>query len=234
VNPRQIGLIGHSEGGLIAPMAAVQSRDVAFIVMMAGPGVTGEEILYEQGAKIARAAGATEAAVQKGVAAQRQIFSVIKQEDGAQLVERVRAVMHAQLDSLSAEERAAMGAGGDVNTIIEAQVKQVTAPWFRWFLTYDPRTSLEHVTVPVLAINGELDLQVPPEQSLPVIEAALKQAANKDFTVRRLPRLNHLFQTATTGAPSEYDKIEETLSPAALDLMSGWILARFGKPVPRS
>jgi pimeloyl-ACP methyl ester carboxylesterase len=227
VEPARIGLIGHSEGGLIAPMAAVRSSDVAFIVLLAGPGVTGESILYEQGAKIARAAGAAEAAIQKNVAMQKRLFEIVKSTpDTAAMRAALRGAMRAAVDSLSAAERQALGVMGDLDRYIEGQVQSISTPWFRAFLMYDPATSLSRVTVPVLAINGELDLQVPPKQNLPVIEQALQRAGNRDVTIRELPRLNHLFQTATTGAPAEYGTIDETFSPLALELVSGWIRAR--------
>jgi hypothetical protein len=227
VEPARIGLIGHSEGGLIAPMAAVRSSDVAFIVLLAGPGVTGESILYEQGAKIARAAGAAEAAIQKNVAMQKRLFEIVKSmPDTAAMRAALRGAMRAAVDSLSAAERQALGVMGDLDRYIEGQVQSISTPWFRAFLMYDPATSLSRVTVPVLAINGELDLQVPPKQNLPVIEQALQRAGNRDVTIRELPRLNHLFQTATTGAPAEYGTIDETFSPLALELVSGWIRAR--------
>jgi hypothetical protein len=229
IDVSRIGLIGHSEGGLIAPMAAAASRDVAFIVMIAGPGVNGEEILHLQSEKIARAAGTRESVIQRGLRVQRETYAIVKQEtDTAAMAARLRANIRAVLDSLSADERRALGfANADPTAIIEAQIRQVTSPWFRYFLSYEPRTSLERVTVPVLALNGALDLQVPPEQNLPAITAALRTAANPDVTIRELPGLNHLLQSATTGSPAEYATIEETMAPAALLAISSWILDRF-------
>jgi len=106
---------------------------------------------------------------------------------------------------------------------IGAQIKTLTSPWFRYFLTYDPATALRKVTCPVLAINGEKDTQVPPKQNLPAIRTALEQGGNKHFEADELPGLNHLFQTAKTGSPAEYAQIEETISPVALDRMASWI-----------
>jgi hypothetical protein len=107
--------------------------------------------------------------------------------------------------------------------MIGAQIKELTSPWFRYFMAYDPATALRKVTCPVLAINGEKDTQVLPKQNLPAIRAALEQAGNKHFEIDELPGLNHLFQTAKTGAPGEYASIEETISPVALEKMSTWI-----------
>jgi hypothetical protein len=107
---------------------------------------------------------------------------------------------------------------------IGAQIKMISSPWFRNFLQYDPASALSKVTCPVLDINGEKDLQVPPEQNLPPIRKALEAAGNKNFEVDELPGLNHLFQTAKTGGVTEYSQIEETISPLALEKIAGWIL----------
>ena len=106
----------------------------------------------------------------------------------------------------------------------EWRFKQITSPWFRYFLTYDPATALRKVTCPVLAINGSLDKQVLPDQNLPAIRKALDEAGNKRVEIDELPGLNHLFQTAKTGAPTEYAEIEETMSPVALEKITSWIL----------
>ena len=111
---------------------------------------------------------------------------------------------------------------------MEATVAQISSPWFRYFLTYDPRPTLRRVRVPVLALNGSLDLQVPPKENLAAIAAALREGGNRDVRTVELPGLNPLFQTTTTGAPTEYAQIEETMSPAALNAISTWILERFG------
>jgi fermentation-respiration switch protein FrsA (DUF1100 family) len=100
-----------------------------------------------------------------------------------------------------------------------------TSQWFRYSLSYDPRPTLMKVRVPVLALNGEKDLQVPPREDLEAIDQALKDAGNKDYKIVTLPNLNHLFQTTKTGAPSEYAEIEETIAPIALQTMGDWIVA---------
>ena len=108
---------------------------------------------------------------------------------------------------------------------IAIQIKTLTSPWFRQLLTYDPAVTLRKVTCPVLAINGEKDMQVPPGQNLPVIRKALAEAGNKNDEVDELPGLNHLFQTAKTGGLGEYAEIEETMSPVAMEKIASWILA---------
>jgi uncharacterized protein len=219
INPKKIGLIGHSEGGIIAPIAATQSSDVAFIVLMAGTGITGEEIIYQQTELISKAMGIKDDDIAKSQAIQEQIFAMVKQEnDKAILEKKIREIMENGLATLGeAEKKAAMAN-------FDAQLQSLLSPWFRKFLTYDPRPTLMNVKCPVLAINGEKDLQVPPKENLSEIEKALKAGDNKDYTIKELPGLNHLFQTVQTGSPTEYAKIEETISPTVLKTMGDWIL----------
>lgn len=222
INPKQIGLIGHSEGGLIAPMVAVKSADVAFIVLMAGTGLTGEEILYLQGALIYRAMGVSEEDIIKNRQFNEKIFSVIKEEkDKKNAEERLRQMFMEDWEKMSDEKKEQMG---DPEVFLKAQLQSLLSPWLKFFLTYDPKPTLSKVKCPVLAINGEKDFQVPPKENLSAIEKALVAGGNKNFIVKELPGLNHLFQTAQTGVPSEYAKIEETISPIALKIISDWIL----------
>jgi len=222
VNKKQIGLIGHSEGGVIAPMVAVQSTDVAFIVMMAGSVLTGEEILYLQAALINRAEGISEDKIARNRALQESLFTVIKKEKDSVAVEKqLREILMNSIAEMSEEEKDAMG---DTEAIVESQITAIVSPWFRYFLEYDPRPILRKVTCPVLAINGEKDLQVPPKENLSAIEEALGVGGNENYTIRELPGLNHLFQTAQTGSTSEYGKIEETISPVVLKMIADWIL----------
>ncbi len=222
INPKQIGLIGHSEGGVVAPIAASRSKDVAFIVLMAGTGLPGEEILYLQGALIAKANGATDVAVESNRRMQQIMFRALKEEkDDVAVRQRIKAdFAKMTADSSSGQKQASAATDAE----IDAQLKRVLTTWFRYFLTYDPRPALTKVQVPVLAINGELDLQVPADANLAAIEKALKEGGNKDHTIVKLPRLNHLFQTSQTGSPTEYIKIDETIAPVALQTISDWII----------
>ena len=222
INPEQIGLIGHSEGGLVAPMVAVKSPDVAFIVLMAGTGLIGEEILYLQGALIYRAMGVSEEDIIKNRQFNEKIFSVIKEEkDKKNAEERLRQMFMEDWEKMSDEKKEQIG---DPEVFLKAQLQSLLSPWLKFFLTYDPKPTLSKVKCPVLAINGEKDLQVPPKENLSAIEEALVAGGNKNFIVKELPGLNHLFQTAQTGVPSEYAKIEETISPIALKIITDWIL----------
>jgi pimeloyl-ACP methyl ester carboxylesterase len=211
VNPHKIGLIGHSEGGVIAPMIAAHNKDVAFIVMMAGTGVPGDEVLVAQLEAISIANGQTAEKAAKDAERQREILKLVETEkDTAALEKEIKEKMPAD----APEAQAGL------------QVTRLTSKWFRYFLTYDPATALRKVTCPVLAINGSLDKQVLPDQNLPVIRKALEEAGNKHFEIDELPGLNHLFQTAKTGSPAEYAQIEETMSPVALEKMANWIAKR--------
>ena len=213
-----IGLIGHSEGGLIAPLAATRSRDVAFIVLLAGTGLTGEQILLRQSALIARGMGAPESAVAQQQALSGQIYAVLKTEPGDAAARRkIEALMTQATATLPPAAREASLKQS------EAQTAMLLSPWFRFFLTYDPAPTLRRVRCPVLALNGSRDLQVPPQEDLAAISAALKAGGNADHTIQELPGLNHLFQPCLTGLPSEYATIEETFSPEALQGISGWI-----------
>ncbi len=229
IDARRIGLVGHSEGGLIAPMAAMESSDVAFIVLIAGPGVTGEEILYAQGQLILRAGGATDTELQQQRHAQERLFAVVKDlarqpsPDIAAAEKRLRELIAEIASNLPKEKKKAVSAA---ESLIHAQSKIILTPWFRYFLTYDPRPTLAKVKCPVLAVIGQHDLQVPPKQNLHEIEAALKAGGNTDFTVQELPSLNHLLQHCTTGSPAEYGQIEETMAPEALALIADWIVTR--------
>lgn len=226
-----VGIVGHSEGGLVGPLAAVRSDQVDYVVLLAGPGITGEEIVLLQGALIARAEGTPDDEIERMRTVQTAVFRTVRTEaDSAVAAERIRRLLENAFGALPAEERARLGPTVTPEGV-EAQVRQVTSPWFRYFLTYDPRVTLERVRVPVLALNGERDLQVPAEVNLREIGAALERGGNPDATTRLLPGLNHLFQLAETGAPSEYARISETMNPAAMEAVSTWILQRF--PTPR-
>jgi pimeloyl-ACP methyl ester carboxylesterase len=221
IDRKHIGLIGHSEGGIIAPMVAARSDDVAFIVLLAGTGLPGEEILYLQGQAILKAMGVDEKGLKKQLDVQKQLFEIVRAEKDEKRAEaRMQEVVKKVKESLSESERTAMG---NVDAIIAGQLKMVSSPWFRYFLTYDPRPALAKVRCPVLALIGEKDLQVPPKENLTQIESTLKSAGNNKITVKQLPGLNHLFQTCKTGAPSEYVQIEETIAPTALAVITDWI-----------
>jgi pimeloyl-ACP methyl ester carboxylesterase len=221
INPKQIGLIGHSEGGMIAPMAAVRSNDIAFIVLMAGPGLVGDKLLVMQNGLISAAECENE--VKRSMAQVEQLFVIAKDEkDPAVAKQKMKA------ESVKLAESARKKLDGQLSSL-DARINEILSPWFRFFLNYDPRPTLMKVHVPVLALNGEKDTQVPAREDLEAIEQALKDGGNRDYKIVLLPKLNHLFQTSKTGSPSEYAEIEETIAPVALETMGNWIVAHTTK-----
>ena len=213
VDVKHIGVAGHSEGGLIAPAVAAADPSVAFVVMLAGPGLRGDQILLMQQDLIARAMGASDADIAPGAAINRKIYdAVIAANDLADAKVRVKTALDAEV-----------AAGRLPADKVQPAIDEVTSPWMFYFLRYDPVPTLRQVRVPVLAIGGALDLQVPANEDLAAIKAAL--TGNPDATTVELPGLNHLLQTATTGAPSEYGAIEETVSPVALKTVTDWVVA---------
>lgn len=177
VDKRKIGLVGHSEGGVIAPIVACERGDIVFVVMLAGTGVSGLDVLIEQNRAVLGAMGYGKEVIEENI-------EKLKRRDTA---------------------------------------SGLQTAWMRCFLDLNPEVYLSKLKVPVLALNGERDLQVSASQNLPAIERALKKAGNKHFKVMTLPDLNHLFQHCKTGLPNEYFYIEETISPEVLTLMRDFI-----------
>lgn len=207
-DPHRVGLIGHSEGGIIAPMVAVRDRDVAFLVLMAAPGVPGAEIVEAQQRLILQTSGVAREKIEQNAAMQRQIVALVeKYPDKEALDKQLRALLAGQSEAQ-----------------IGAQIAMADTPWFRYFLTYDPATALRQLKCPVLVLNGEKDMQVPPALNLPPIRKALEEAGNTHFEIDKLPGLNHLFQPAQTGLPTEYAQIDTTIAPVVLDKIADWIL----------
>lgn len=223
IDARRIGLLGHSEGGIIAPMVAAKSPDIAFIVLLAGTGVAGEQILYEQGQLIARAEGEPEEMIAKSLEIQKKSFALVKETNDPKVIEQKLKPLYVEAYRAMPEDQ--KKAFGSEEMWLKGEIKSLTSPWFRFFLTYDPKPTLEKVKCPVLALGGSKDLQVPAEENLKAIGEALKAGGNTNYMVRELTGLNHLFQAAQTGGVSEYGKNEETFSPAALQIIGDWILS---------
>ena len=225
IDTKKIGLMGHSEGGLIAPMVASTNKDVAFIIMLAGPGVDGAEVLLSQSKRAAELAGENNKNIELNQKLSKHVFQMVKKEaDLSQLSTDIIKYLTQE------KQKYPKILGKDLS---EQQIKQqaqtVSSPWMTYFIRTNPTEFLEKVTCPVLAINGGLDFQVIVDLNLPPIEKALIKAGNKDVTVKEFKGLNHLFQTADTGALNEYSKIEETVSPIVLKTVSDWIVNRFNK-----
>ncbi len=226
VNKKQIGLIGHSEGGMIAPMVAAERKDIAYIVLMAGPGVPCMDLLVEQNIAIYQSYGIPENAA----AALRPVFKKIATA-ATQSPDMKTGFTQA---SAAAEEWAAqtdtatlrlleMTQKKDRDKYIRELILTMSNPWFRYFLSFDPAPYLQQLKCAVLAINGGKDIQVLPKQNLPGIETALKKSKSKNYLVKELPGLNHLFQTCKECTIEEYRAIEETIAPIALETMGDWL-----------
>ena len=225
IDATRIGLLGHSEGAMIAPMTAAESDRVAFIVLLAAPGVPAPELLAVQTERIMRAEGSDEETIEKGVALNRELTALLASDASREAIrEGARDVIRRQNDLMPPEQRPPPDA---LDKMIESNLNSIMTRWFRFFMRYDPRDALRQVTVPVLALFGTLDTQVDAAQNRPALEAALADAGNEDVTVRTMEGLNHMFQHATTGAVSEYGDIDETISPEVLEIIHGWIAARF-------
>lgn len=211
IDKRALGLIGHSEGGLISAIVASEDDRARFIVMLAGPGMTGERISYAQQALLARAAGVSEAQIHQDHVATERLYQRLRiARTDAEVDVAITAFVEA--DPQHRQER-------------ESARKQLRLPWVRTFLALDPVPYLEKVRVPVLAMSGERDIQVSKE-NLTLIERALSRGKNRDATIKLVPGINHMFQRCVTGLPGEYGTIEETFAPEALQLVTDWITAR--------
>ncbi|CAN5809124.1 alpha/beta fold hydrolase [soil metagenome] len=237
VDPERIGIVGHSEGGLIAPLVAtgrtgtiVPAEAVAFVVLLAGPGEDGGAVLLQQAEAISRVMGMPEEGVEQMLRFQRDMQAILRNEDDAEVRNAsLEALLRSVMEGMDPQARVEQGIpAGQEEAWVAAQLGTMTSPWFRSFLLLDPRPALSALEVPVLGLFAELDLQVLPEPNRTAMAEALKRAPTDDATLLVLPGLNHLFQTAETGAPSEYAAIEETFAPAALDAIRTWILERFG------
>ncbi|MCX6273539.1 MAG: alpha/beta hydrolase [Bacteroidetes bacterium] len=218
--PSKIGIIGHSEGGIIAPIVASQNLATAFIIMLAGPSLPGEEILCLQQELIARASGMPDKEINEKVRLNKKIFSiVIHEKDTATARKKITALLEKETLKPGEGSKDAAQAKATINLL----VNQVLSPWVKAFLTLDPAMYLQVVRCPVLALYGEKDLQVPSKDNIKPMKKALAKAGNSDYEVLELEGLNHLFQNAKTGSPDEYSQISETISPKVLDILAAWL-----------
>ena len=221
INKNKIGLVGHSEGGLIAPMVASKSKDVAFIVLLAGPGIQGNKILLLQKELIEKERGVSESEINKGLETNAKLFDlIIKATDD----QKLKTDLTNYLSELAVNDPTAeIPNGMTKDEFIALQVNQIATPWMQYFIKYDPAPALEKVKCPVLAVNGAKDLQVPPNENIAAIANALKKGGNKKVTTKVFPNLNHLFQESDTGAPADYQAIEQTFAPIVLEEITSWI-----------
>ncbi len=226
INHESIGFVGHSEGGLIAPIAIQDNNNtestIAYMVMLAGPGTSSRQIARSQNRLIAQSQGISEEDIDKSEKINDAITLAVANATSADdAAAEIRAILTPQ----------AMETMGINDSQVKMIIAQTTTPWTRYFLGYDPANYLPNITIPILALNGELDIQVPADENLDGLRAMFKD--HPDATITELEGLNHMFQHATTGALGEYNDIEETFSSEAMTIIADWINKRFNEESPQ-
>lgn len=226
IDPEQIGIIGHSEGGAIAPMIAARSRDVAFIVLLAGPAISGAKTINSQIESMQREAGSSRERIDRTLQLQEKVYATLQSGQGWDELEA--ALMKAtreEIDKLPPEQKSSLGSpDAYVRKAVAGQLEQIRSPWFKFFVEYDPSVDLAKVEIPVLALFGEFDTQVPVALNREPMEEALKRGGNRDYTIEIVPGANHLFLRTTTGSPNEYASMKKEFVPGFLDALSRWTL----------
>jgi uncharacterized protein len=221
IDHEKIGIAGHSEGGMIAPVIAARNNNVRFIILLAGPGLKGRTVITRQSSLIARSFGESDGKIDTANAINDKIYNIIEAEtDSLVVAQKIRQVLMESLEmvkGISKEEKEKYVKN------IDQTIRQVDRKWFRTFLMFNPVTYLSKVKCPVLALAGSLDIQVSPDENLNAILDVMEKTGNRFYQIKKLPELNHLFQHAKTGLPSEYNHIEETFAPEALQIMLEWI-----------
>lgn len=209
-----LGLIGHSIGGLIAPKIASVNAEIDFLVLLAGPGIPGDQLMLSQKADFERKLGLTEFQIAQGQELMKGAYDIIRETSlsGQALKDTLHTFYFKKYGSMFPENQR--------NAIVEP----VTSLEVVDLIRSDPDVYLSNVACPLLALNGDKDFQVLAAENLPAIEKAVRQNGNDQVTVMELQDINHLFQECETGLLDEYSKIEQTISPKVLDLITDWIL----------
>jgi len=228
IDPKQIGLFGHSEGGIIAPMVAAKNNDVAFIICMAGTGVTGEEILIEQSKLIMQASKVSEQEINTDLGTLKKLINAIKTNgDFSEVLKSIKETRLSEFDKLPETQKSQIKNKDEwAESYAQMYLKSFNTIWMRYFLQYNPEPALEKVKCPALLLFGGLDLQVPPAQNLEIMKQALIKGKNKDFDIKIFDKANHLFQEAITGNPSEYEVLKKEFTPGFLKYITDWLSKR--------
>jgi uncharacterized protein len=213
VDPKRVGLIGHSEGGILAAQIAAETDDPSWLVLLASPATNGERTLLRQSELIARTGGLPEEQITRSQQFDRQAYAAVREEN-------TPTALDARLNGLI--EKSALSASMPP-AALQAQIRLMTTPWFRQYLDFDPAPLLEKIKCPVLALNGDRDLQVDADETVPLLRQAYEKSGNKDFTVLEIQGVNHLFQKAQSGSPALYGAIEETMAPEVQNAIGGWV-----------
>lgn len=222
-----LGVAGHSEGGMIAPVVAAQDEALNFIILLAAPAVSIDSLMLDQRRQVGRAMGQPEFLIARDEPALRAAYAWIKDNPGLSqedYVDGLYGVFEAQLKNLPAALQKSIT---DPRAFNAQYVAPLSNPWMRRFIAFEPKDFLQNLQIPVLAINGLKDTQVDGLTNLNAIAEIMATNGNEDVTITPLLDLNHLFQPADTGAPTEYGTIDTTFAPAALEAIGSWLNARF-------
>lgn len=218
INAKKIGIIGHSAGGIIAFIVAQKDPSIAFVVSLAGAGVRGDSLMLKQVELISKSQGMPDAVWQGMKPSIRNRYAILQQTD--KTPEELQKELYADVTKTMSPEQLK-----DLNTIqqLSAQISSMTSPWYLHFMRYDPAQDLKKLKCPVLALNGEKDIQVDAAMNLAAIQERITGNGNKNVTVKAYPNLNHLFQTCKKGTLAEYGQLEETINPEVLKDIIEWI-----------
>ena len=218
INAKKIGIIGHSAGGIIAFIVAKKDLSIAFVVSLAGAGVRGDSLMLKQVELISKSQGMPDAVWQGMKPSIRNRYAILQQTD--KTPEELQKELYADVTKTMSPEQLK-----DLNTIqqLSAQISSMTSPWYLHFMRYDPAQDLKKLKCPVLALNGEKDIQVDAAMNLAAIQERITGNGNKNVTVKAYPNLNHLFQTCEKGTLAEYGQLEETINPEVLKDIIEWI-----------
>lgn len=225
IQPMAIGLLGHSEGGIVAPIVSTKRNDVAFMILMAGTGVKGIDIIKEQSKLIMKADNATDDEISGYIVMLNLIYETLVKDGNIKDLENPLAQnVKDSFDKMTPEEKKTIKNKDEyIKQTVDETIKQFSSKWMRYFMSYDPSYALEKVTCPVLLLFGGKDLQVPVGQNQKPMEDALRKAGNQEYIVKVFPGANHLFQEAGTGSPNEYPQLPKEFIPGFLDEITEWI-----------
>ena len=222
IDTKNIGLIGHSEGGIIAPLAANKTKDdIAFIISLAGTGIVGSDLVYNQVISMRTFPVPNEETFNKTMRKAIDIASSSKK-----LPEVQSELKQLYTNEVAPILKPMLGSDEKTEQVLNGLVSARTTPWMRYFYNYNPADEYAKITIPVLSLNGTKDTQVPAKIHQEGIRKALEKASNKNFKIIELEGLNHLFQEAETGEMDEYSTIDQTFSPQALEIILNWILVQ--------
>lgn len=226
VDTKKIGLIGHSEGGIVAPLVAVGNKEVAFMILLAGSGVKGSEINDFQNIYPLQKTGTNKDVIKKFLVLHHKLRSIsINSKNAIDYDSTVSKIFLDWKKNQSEETLKELIRNSDEETIrsLQYNYSSFKTPWWNFFLNYDPSIALQKLSVPVLALNGEKDVQIEPKSNLAAIESALKKSKSKNFKTMEIPGLNHLFQHCLRCTVDEYAELEETFAPEILKIMGDWL-----------